>query len=98
MFAEGLNMRQYDERRHHQSARVKLTNWLLRCIRDKGGIDKETEIEEALLKYTNCDRVRVVDIFRLLIPLLGHEARLCCWSSFSFRGKNEWAITVTCQR
>jgi hypothetical protein len=46
MFAEGLNMRQYDERRHYQIVRVNLTKWLLRRIRYKGGIAKETEIEE----------------------------------------------------
>jgi hypothetical protein len=61
MFAEGLNMRQYyDERRHYQSVRVSLTKWLLGRIRDKGGLAKETEIEEDdPLKYTKFDRVRV---------------------------------------
>jgi hypothetical protein len=38
------------------------TKWLLRCIRDKAGLAKETEIEEAPLKYTKFDRVRVVEI------------------------------------
>jgi hypothetical protein len=64
MFAECLNMRQYDERRHYQSARVSLTKWLLRRIIDKWGLAKETEIEEyAPLKYTTFDRVRVMEIF-----------------------------------
>jgi hypothetical protein len=58
MFSEGLNMRQYDERRHYQSVRVNLTTRLLRRIIDKGGFDKETEIEEdAPFKYTKFDRV-----------------------------------------
>jgi hypothetical protein len=70
IFAEGLNMRKYDERRHYQSVRVSLTKWLLRRIRDKGGLFKETEIEEdAPLKYTKFDRVRVMDIF---------DGLLCC--------------------
>jgi hypothetical protein len=64
MFDEGLNMIQYDERRHYQSVRVSLAKWLLRCIRDKGGIAKETETEEdAPFKYTKFDRVRFVEIF-----------------------------------
>jgi hypothetical protein len=46
MFAGGLNMIQYDERRHYQSVRLSLTKWLLMHIRDKGGLAKETEIEE----------------------------------------------------
>jgi hypothetical protein len=56
MFAEVLNMRQYDERRHYQSVRVSLTKWFLRCIRDKEGLLKETE-EDAPLKYAKFDRV-----------------------------------------
>jgi hypothetical protein len=70
MFAEGLNMRQYDERRHYQSVRVSLTKWLLGRIRDKEGLVKETEIEEdAPLKYTKFDRVRVMEII---------DGHLCC--------------------
>jgi hypothetical protein len=69
MFAGGLNMRQYDERRHYHRARVNLTKWLLRRIRNKGGLAKETEIEEAPLKYTKFDRVRVVEII---------DGLLCC--------------------
>jgi hypothetical protein len=44
MFAEGLNTRQYDERRHYQSARVNLIKWPLVRIRDNGGLAKEAEI------------------------------------------------------
>jgi hypothetical protein len=44
MFAEGLNMRQYDERKYYQSFIVSLTKWLLRRIRDKNVLVKETEI------------------------------------------------------
>jgi hypothetical protein len=57
IFVEGLNMIQYVEKRHYQSARVNFTKWLLRCIRDKRGLAKETEMEEAPLKYTTFDRV-----------------------------------------
>jgi hypothetical protein len=58
MFAEGLNIRQYDEIIHYQSVRVSLTKWRLGFIRDKGGLAKEIEIEEdAPLKYTKFDRV-----------------------------------------
>jgi hypothetical protein len=32
----------YDERRHYQDATVNLTKWLLRRIRDKGGLVAET--------------------------------------------------------
>jgi hypothetical protein len=53
MFAEGLSIRQYDQRKQFQSARVKLTRWLLRRIWDKEGLAKEIEIGEAPLKYTN---------------------------------------------
>jgi hypothetical protein len=45
IFAEGLNMRQCDEIRRYQSARLNLTKWLLVRISDKGGLAKETEIE-----------------------------------------------------
>jgi hypothetical protein len=56
-------MIKYDEIIHYQSARVNLTKWLLRRIRYKGGMAKETETEEdAPLKYTKFDRVRVVEI------------------------------------
>jgi hypothetical protein len=44
MFAEGLKMRKYYERRHYQSVRVSITKWLLRRIRDKGGLAEEREI------------------------------------------------------
>jgi hypothetical protein len=43
-FAEGLNMQKYVERRHYQSARVKLTKCLLRHIRDIGLIHKDAGI------------------------------------------------------
>jgi hypothetical protein len=69
MFAEGLNMIQHDKRRHYQSARVNLTKWLLGRIKDKGVLSKETGIEEAPLKYTKFDRVRVVEII---------DGLLCC--------------------
>jgi hypothetical protein len=59
MFAEGLNIRQYYERRHYQSARVSLTKWLLGRIRDEEGLVKEIE-EDAPLKCTKFDSVRVV--------------------------------------
>jgi hypothetical protein len=68
IFSEGLNMRQYDERRHYEIARVNLTKWFLRRIRDKGGIAKETEIEEdAPSMFTKFDRFRVVDIIDVLL-------------------------------
>jgi hypothetical protein len=57
MFAEGLNMRQYDDIRHYQSTRVNLTDWLLRCIKDIWGLAEESEIEDVSLKYTTFDRV-----------------------------------------
>jgi hypothetical protein len=64
MFSEGLNTRQYNERRHYQSVRVSLTKWLLGRIRDKEGLVKETEIEEeAPLQF------RVVEII---------DGLLCC--------------------
>jgi hypothetical protein len=77
MFSEDLNMRQYDERRHYQSARVSLTNWLLGRIRDKGVLAKETEIKkDAPLKYTKLDRVRVVEII---------DGLLCCSCKYYHR-------------
>jgi hypothetical protein len=67
IFDGDLNMRQFDEIKYCHSARINLTKWLLGRISNKWGLAKETEIEEAPLKYTKFDMVRVFEIIDRLL-------------------------------